>query len=266
METIRKRTSVRTFEDKEIPKETFVKLENFIAEIEPEYSYKYRFPIINSKIDGKVGTYGVISGANYFICGIVKKDDHCLIDLGYIFEKIIIFATALGLGTCWLGGTFNREEFSNKSKLKDTEKFIVATPIGFQSKKKSIREKAMRKIAKSDNRKKFDEIFFNADLKPIDTNHLANYQEALETVRIGPSASNKQPWRIITDNNSYHLYLARTPDYAKDLGYDIQLLDMGIAKYHFEYALKKKAVEGKWVHLEKPPIYEKLEYIDTWTS
>lgn len=90
MENIKKRISVRTYDDKEIPKETFDKLNDFIEDIERSCEGKYRFPIINSKTQGKVGTYGVITGSNYYICGVVKKDDHDLIDLGYLFEKIII--------------------------------------------------------------------------------------------------------------------------------------------------------------------------------
>ncbi len=264
MENIKKRISVRTYDVKEIPEEVFEKIKVFIEDIEKSCDYKYRFPIINSKLDGKVGTYGVISGANYYICGIVKKDDHSLVELGYLFEKIIIFVTSFDLGTCWLGGTFNRDEFSSKASLKDSEKFIVAAPFGYSSEKKSIREKAMRKIAKADNRMPFEELFFDRDLTPLTYHDLDIYKEALEMIRIGPSASNKQPWRMIKDDDLYHLYLARTPDYAKELGYDIQLLDMGIAKYHFEYTLMKNQVKGSWIRQEKHPEYENFEYICTW--
>lgn len=264
MENIKKRISVRTYKEIDIPKNTLDKLEGFIEEIEKSYGFKYRFPIINSKVDGKVGTYGVITGANYYICAVVKKDDYNLVDLGYLFEKIILFATSLDLGTCWLGGTFDRGEFSKKAKLKEDEKFIAATPIGFKAEKKSIRARAMRKIAKSDHRKDFDEIFFDTELKPLKKDSLGLYKEALEMIRIGPSASNKQPWRIVKEENLYHLYLERTPDYAKDLGYDIQLLDMGIAKYHFELTLRESGENGSWENWDKHPLHENLEYISTW--
>lgn len=266
MENIKNRVSVRTYDEKEIPKDSFDKLKNLLEGMEKSYDYKYRFPIINSSMGGKVGTYGVITGANYYICAIVKKEDHDLVDLGYLFEKIIIFATSLNLGTCWLGGTFNRGEFSDKASLKEDEKFIAATPIGFKADKKTIKEIAMRKLAKSDNRKEFDEIFFDADLAPLNRPNLGLYDQALEMVRIGPSASNKQPWRIVKDTNLYHLYLERTPGYAKDLGYDIQLLDMGIAKYHFEATLINHGEDGAWKELDSYPVYENFEYISTWTE
>lgn len=265
MENIKNRISVRTYDKREIPEDVLDKMKGFIGNIEKSLGYKYRFPIINSAIDGKVGTYGVISGANYYICAIVKKEDHDLVELGYIFEKIILFATSLGLGTCWLGGTFDRKEFSDKVDLKEDEKFIASTPIGFKSEKMSIKDRAMRKMAKSDNRKSSDEIFFDTDLKPLNLEDLKDgYEKALEMIRIGPSASNKQPWRIIKEKDLYHLYLERTPDYAKDLGYDIQLLDMGIAKYHFESSSRENGQDGNWEIYDKHPIYDNLEYISTW--
>lgn len=263
MENIKKRVSVRTYEKKEIEKDTMKKLTNFLSDLEKEYP-NYRFPLINANIDGKVGTYGVITNANTYICAIVKKDQHDLVELGYLFEKIIIFATSLDLGTCWLGGTFNRGQFSEKTNLKDEESFICATPIGYSSEKKSIKEKAMRKMAKADMRKDFGEIFFDSDLNPLKKDSLLVYGEALEMVRIGPSASNKQPWRMVKEEDNYHLYLERTPDYAKQLDYDIQLLDMGIAQYHFEVTLNEKNKEGKWSKLDTHPQYENFEYISTW--
>lgn len=263
MENIEKRRSVRTFEKKEISRDTMEKLSGFIKNIEKSYG-DYRFPIIHSHIDGKVGTYGVITGGNTYICGVVKKDKPDLVELGYLFEEIILFATSLDLGTCWLGGTFNRSEFAEKVGLTPDESFICATPVGYAAEKKSIRDRAMRKMAKSDQRKDFDELFFDVDLNPLNRDELGIYEKALEMVRIGPSASNKQPWRIVKQENLYHLFLERTPDYAKDLGYDIQLLDMGIAKYHFEATLRENGEEGSWAKLDRHPEYEDFEYISTW--
>lgn len=263
MKNIEKRRSVRTFDKKEISRDTMEKLVGFIRTIEENYG-DYRFPMIHSNLDGKVGTYGVITGGNVYLCGIVKKDKPDLVELGYLFEKIILFATSLDLGTCWLGGTFNRSEFAEKVGLKPEESFICATPIGYIAEKTSIKDRAMRKMAKADQRKDFNELFFDVDLNPLNKEELGIYAKALEMVRIGPSASNKQPWRIVKQENLYHLFLERTPDYAKDLGYDIQLLDAGIAKYHFEATLVENGEKGSWAKWEKHPVYDNFEYMSSW--
>ena len=50
-----------------------------------------------------VGTYGFIKGASGFIIGCTERNsEDNLEDYGYIMERIILFATSIELGTCWL--------------------------------------------------------------------------------------------------------------------------------------------------------------------
>ncbi len=268
MKNIERRKSVRTYSEKEISLEIKDQLEQFIAKVEESYQGKFRFPIIDSKdsSNNKIGTYGVIKGARYFVCGIVKNDAMDLIELGYSFEQIILFATSLGLGTCWLGGTFERSNFAKSANLTQEERFIVTTPIGYEKSDKSPTEIAMRKLAKSDSRKDWTELFFDGEnSKPLDRKGLGVFAEALEMVRIGPSASNKQPWRIVKNASRYDFFLERTPDYAKSLNFDIQLIDMGIALCHFELTLKEQGLEGKLEKLSANiPSWDGSEYILSW--
>ena len=265
MKNIQKRKSVRTYSSEEITVEIKKKLKQYITKLEESYDGKFRFPIIDPEdfSNNKIGTYGVIKGARYFICGVVKKDSMDLIELGYAFEKIIIFATSLGIGTCWLGGTFERSNFAKSANLKEDEIFIVTTPIGYQKSERSLTEITMRKLAKSDSRKNWKELFFDGiNAKALEKNDLGIFGDALEMVRIGPSASNKQPWRIVKNEDRYDFFLERTPDYAKSLSFDIQLIDIGIAMCHFELTLKECGVEGKFEKLSSDiPTWDGSEYI-----
>lgn len=264
MKWIEKRRSVRTFKDEKIVGDLRLEIENFLVELEKEYSGKYKFPIIDSNISGKVGTYGVIKGANTYIGGVLLKEGN-LVELGFLFEKIIIFLTSLDIGTCWLGGTFKRSEFFKAMNLKEEERLLVMTPIGFIEEKMSFKEKSMRTLAKSDKRLDFDELFFNESLEPLDLYNLSDFKKALDMVRIGPSASNKQPWRIVKVDKNFHFYLQRTKNYAKSLDYDIQMIDMGIAMYHFQHTLEKNGINGNFTVLKKPREYKDFEYISTWS-
>ena len=60
----------------------------------------------------RLGTYGFIKGATGFIVGAVRQAPNDLEDYGYLREQVILYATGLGLGTCWLGGTFTRSRES----------------------------------------------------------------------------------------------------------------------------------------------------------
>jgi hypothetical protein len=93
-------------------------------------------------------------------------------------------------------------------------------------------------------------------------------------VRIGPSASNKQPWRIIKDGNRIHFYLQRTPGYRESLLMrlitvaDLQRIDMGIAMNHFEMTSLELGLKGHW-EMSQPEIKipdELTEYTASWVG
>jgi nitroreductase len=90
-------------------------------------------------------------------------------------------------------------------------------------------------------------------------------------VRLGPSASNKQPWRFVRQASAWHLYLHRTPGYGKGISSlsataDLQRVDMGIAMSHFALTARESGLEGGW-HVDDPgiaPPDEHIEYVATW--
>ena len=122
IDLIKIRRSIRSYKDDNLKQEDKKNIIDFIKKNHNNiFGCKLRFNFIDASDlnpdDLKnLGTYGIINGAKYFIGGTINKNDnrnYCLVDFGYVFEKIILFITDLGLGTCWLGGTFNKKGFSN---------------------------------------------------------------------------------------------------------------------------------------------------------
>jgi hypothetical protein len=109
----------------------------------------------------KLGTYGVIKGARDFIGATVAEGELALEALGYSFEKLILFATSIGLGTCWLGGTFSRSGFASAMGFKGNELFPAISPIGHPLGKKRVAESLMRWVVKADQRKSWNELFLS---------------------------------------------------------------------------------------------------------
>jgi hypothetical protein len=93
-------------------------------------------------------------------------------------------------------------------------------------------------------------------------------------VRLGPSASNKQPWQIIRIGSDWHFYLKRTPHYRdgrvnKVLNIsDLQRVDIGIAMCHFELTARELGLNGKWltrvVDTDIPK--DEVEYVVSWSE
>ncbi|MFW9820126.1 MAG: nitroreductase family protein, partial [Candidatus Thorarchaeota archaeon] len=162
----------------------------------------------------KLGTYGFIKGAQNFIVGAVEKSQYSREHYGYLMESIILAATDLGLGTCWLGGFFNRSLFSAKINLMLNEIIPAITPIGYPV-QRTTREKLIRSFAKANKRFPWNQLFFEGNLtNPLEKNQVGEYSKLLEMVQFSPSAGNKQPWRIIkeTKKNILHFYTINPED------------------------------------------------------
>lgn len=271
-EIIKTRKSVRSYDKESLTQELKKKLEIFINSLTGPFNEKVRFKVIETKTltqdSGiKLGTYGIIQGANTFIVSAVEKGTMHLEELGYEFEKIVLFATSLGLGTCWLGGTFKKGEFSKVMNLKDGEFLPIVSPIGYPRKNRTTVESIMRFVAGSNNRKPWTEVFFNNSFSQcLSTSDAGIYSEVLEMVRLAPSASNKQPWRIVKYKEGFHFYLQHAKGYSSALGFDMQRIDIGIAMCHFELTAQELGLDGTWNKCN--PLLEvqneSLEYVISW--
>ena len=209
----------------------------------------------------KIGTYGVLKNVTAFVWGASTGTKESTIDYGYVFEHLILEFTKLGFDTCWLGVTFNRKEFNKE--LKNNTIIPAVTSIGHRANKRSIIEKTVRLAAKSNKRLDFDELFkqYNND-EPIIMNIEDPIYNCLDLVRRGPSATNKQPWRIYTAEDVVHFYLFRTHKYDdSSSGYDVQDLDIGIALSHFEIGMKYFNMKYEYFVEDSPLVKENYEYI-----
>ena len=226
-----------------------------------------------------LSTYGFIKGATGYILGAIPHGDFNQEDFGYVAEHVVLYATSLGLGTCWLGGTFARSRFSAKIGLHEDELLPAVIATGYCAAKRRLVESVIRRQAGADQRLPWERLFFDGSFDVALTQDAAGpFGTVLEMVRLGPSASNKQPWRIVKDRTSadgavWHLFVQRTPGYAKrnqvllDIA-DMQRLDMGIAMCHFALTAAELGLHGTWTvrepAIEKPDAL--TEYIATWTA
>jgi nitroreductase len=220
-----------------------------------------------------LGTYGLVRGARTFLAGAVRAADRAYEDFGYCLELLMLKATDLGLGTCWLGGTFNRSGFARALGLKEGELLPAVTPVGVSAERRDLLERVIRFGAGSARRRPWAELFFDGHRGlPLNEGRAGAYAEPLEAVRLAPSASNRQPWRILREREGgpFHLFLERTPGYGLLAGSDLQRLDMGIAMAHFDLSTAEAGLAGGWTRLSESPALAgkpggpEPEYIATW--
>ena len=220
-----------------------------------------------------LGTYGFIRGASAFIVGAATVGEGWLEDYGYAMEELVLLATDLGLGTCWLGGFFTRSSFARAISAGTAERVPAVAALGVMPDPQAARNGVIRRRVGGDKRLPWASLFSRERFGvPLTPDAAGPFSIPLEMVRLGPSASNKQPWRIVREGRSWHFFLQRTPGYSGGLAgrllklEDIQRLDIGIAMCHFELTARELGLHGAWA-VRAPRIETTgplVEYAVTW--
>lgn len=270
---IRRRKSWRSYREEPLSPDQAGQIRDFIKSIDPPpFGTSLRFELVDAHLPEKKrmpGTYGVIKGARHILVGAMKPSPMDFEDFGYSFESIILLCTQLGLGTCWMGGTFNRTLFGLLIGLKDGEIIPAVSPVGHPASSRFLLDSIFALSAGSRSRRSFGEMFFSKDFSsPMDASQAGEYGQALEMVRLAPSAMNKQPWRIVAAGGCFHFFLARSTMYRKIFpDVDLQRIDMGIAMFHFESTALASGLAGSWQRMDashgiRPPRGD--EYRVSW--
>lgn len=258
-ELIKTRKSVRTFDGRPISAEDREKLSAYIQNIPNPYGIPVEFVLLDAK-EYELSS-PVIQGEDLYIAAKVEKQPHGEEAFGFSFEKLVLYAWSLGIGTTWIGGTFDRPHFEKVVGIKGCDRMYAATPLGYPAEYQSEVDRKLRSSVKGDERLPAAELFFDKTFSTplsVDDPTLANI---LETVRWAPTAANMQPCRVVKDGNRFHFYERHTKQYDEENYGDVQKLDMGIALCHF-----MSVTDGK-LTISNPGIDtpENTEYIATVT-
>ncbi len=280
-EIIRQRFSCRSYLKTPISAEKRQKLQDFIAKRPGgPFGGQPRFHLVaadrqDSHALKDLGTYGFIQSATGYLIGTLDSGEKNLEDFGYQMEAIILFATSLDLGTCWLGGSFTRSSFARKIDAADDALIPAVTSVGEIANLEEARNGLLRRQIHADRRLPWERLFFNQNFGvPLAQKEAEDYAVPLVMLRIGPSASNKQPWRVVKDGNTWHFFLQRSQGYREGIltrflnVADLQRLDMGIAMCHFELTARELGLPGKWVDKEPALIKpdDLTEYTVSWVG
>ena len=278
IELIRNRYSCRVCEKRALQEELRERLETFASSLTVgPLGTSLRFMLsASSETDTKelkgLGTYGFIRNPAGFFIGTAGEGQYNLEDFGYAMEMLVLYATALGVGTCWLGGSFSRSSFSKKVNLNEGEILPAVVSLGYPA--PNSEEHVSRRLINSDRRLPWEKLFFDGvPGQPMGKETAGEYTLPLKMVRLAPSASNRQPWRIIREKNIFHFYLQRNKGLKPGSFMnrllkmaDLQRVDMGIALCHFELTNKALGLSGNWETSGSPggASDPSWEYIISW--
>lgn len=212
---IEERYSVRTFSTTPLKAEDVAFLQEQLEEINQVSGLNATFLEDGSAAFSSVRTsYGMFKDVRSLV---LLKGNPSVPDFlekaGFYGENLVLDLYDRGIGTCWVGGTFDRTVFS----IPENEQFICALLVGYPGK---IALKDQVLLARLHKRYKpiSERLTSDGDVP-------ADIQNGLEAVRLAPSAVNTQ-----TPHFTYKdgVLTAGVPEEGK-----FGLVDLGIAKSHF---------------------------------
>lgn len=238
---MKSRRSIRSYSKRPLNHAAEGEIQDYLRHIEHPFDAKIRVELIKTgEYPGshRLGTYGIIKNAQAFFAVCCDRSDFAEEALGYAFEKVVLKCTQLGLGTCWLGGTFNKGAFADAVQLRADEMLPIVSPVGQASAKPSMMSKTMSRITKQRSRKAFEDLFFMDDWKiPLTPKSAGDFGVPLEMVRLAPSSRNCQPWKVLLDDRGVHFYRLEPRGMNR--------IDLGIALCHFDLACRELGISGK---------------------
>lgn len=193
---------------------------------------------------GLVGHYGRVNGAPMYIAFIGEMSSPRVQEAaGYTGEGIILEATAVGFATCWVGGFFRPESIRSQIDIREGERVLSVTPVGYAPPEKTRQEKIMSGLVKSRSRKPLTKL--------VGGEAAALWMEkALEAARLAPSAQNRQPWRFRIEKDAVVIAV----DKSFSTSSISKRLDCGIAMLHFELGALAAGAQGRWEILPSPDV------------
>ena len=224
-EAIYQRKSRRKYEDSPISATDRAILQSVIDKGNEDGQLKMK--LVENRSDlfgGFFRSYGLLSGVQHFIVMAGPKSDPNLYEkIGYYGEEVVIEATKLGLGTCWVGGSFNKKAV-RESLVDAQDELACVIVIGEPKRQVQARESIIRSFMhlKREEQAKFIQT---------DGTHPDWFYQAMDYVYHAPSAVNQKPVYMMVLQGQIMAKLRTMNHYA--------WIDLGIAKRHFEYGAPK---------------------------
>lgn len=159
MEVIRKRESVRSYEDKPVPEDKLIKVLE-AARLAPSASNRQRWKFIvvrdaerRRQLSRATGGQPHVAQAPVVIAAVSTMPEYIMrcevpaypVDLAIAVDHMTLTAVDEGLGTCWVGA-FSQDKAREVLGVPDDCKIVTLLPLGFPQQDR--REKTRKSLDK----------------------------------------------------------------------------------------------------------------------
>lgn len=232
IQLLEKRHSVRSFSDKAVEPAVLNKLKAAVTMVNT-HEQGLKFQVITNDpepLKGFSKSYGMFINPRNYIAAVVDTAAPDVYErAGYFAQQIVVKAVEAGLSTCFVGGTYDSKTV--KAQLRAGEKVLFLILFGYGVEKT---RPVANMIAKFAHRKKMKPEDFFTPVNGISraTEIFPDLEAGLKGVACAPSALNRRKARVFIraiDGRERICAKVDNPD-------DGLLIDLGIAKFNFNYA------------------------------
>lgn len=239
LDVLQSRHSIRSFTTDPLSSEIIKKLKAEITMINT-HQHGIKFQLITNDPDPLKGfskIYGIFENPRNYMAAVVDTAAPNIMErAGYFAEQFVIKAVELGIGTCFVGGTYNSALV--RAQLRAGEKILFLVLLGYPKEKSRMMAKLMVNFVHR-KKMKVNQFFVPESGYESVIKTYPILKAGLKAVACAPSALNKRPTRIfLNDNNGDHQLCAKVDDSNPK-----NLIDLGIAKYNYNFAT---ATECEW--------------------
>jgi len=250
---INQRRSTRSFQMKPVEEDKINLIKSFIKKIEVPFEHSVKIRMFKANPNKKL--YTVFSSPPDNAAFITNTDICSISKAGFIGELLILYATSLGLSTCWyghyslaelegvmphLGDYFKlpNPKWGYGKGVVEGERAICITPLGYWMEKGFRLVDRIQTSFFSHKRKPISDLIENdIQVESLPTEILY----ALELARKAPSGANSQHWRFNISPDYKRISIAKPIGY-KHIKWEHPDVDIGICASHFWLGLKMKNI------------------------
>jgi len=250
------RRSIRSYEMREVDKEAMSLLKSFIANMKVPFKHDVSISFFNADANKRLYT-GFVSPPDG-MAFIADTDITSISTAGFVGEMSILYATSLGLATCWYGhylleelekimphlkvdNTLSKPKWGYDKGIVQGKRAICITPLGYWKKEGLRLADRVTESFMSYKRKPVSAFLENGiteDSLPPDILY------AFDLARKAPSGANSQHWRFKVSSDFKEISISMPVGY-KHIKWEHPDVDIGICACHFWLGLIIKNIESK---------------------
>lgn len=234
--------SIRDYKRGSVSQDILKKLDQHGKKVRGLYPIDTEFKIINDgwriakEMEGKAGYHGKPVYAPHYVALLSEAKGAYLQNGGYMMESFLMKARSLGLGVCWV--SVESQEVKDVLGIEDPRELVALAAIGIP------RLPWITPLKETVIKTSLNDLVFHRkwDQKPwIEDLEQRGLLKALYHIRMAPSWENRQPWKLLLDDDQIILLVGPETNRM-----DQMLVDGGIMMYFMERIFIEENFQIRW--------------------